>query len=128
MHLRCFVHGHEDLRHCELGRLYLRCEVCGRETRGWTLDLPAPRSRLLGWIHRERQSELQAPRSATGGVASIAERRLDLMRRPTYPRTFERLGDSGKSAASSMAPNRGRGSRAAERTDEGEEHHRKGAR
>lgn len=42
MHPRCFVLGHDDLRHREPGRVYLQCAVCGRQTPGWTLDLPAP--------------------------------------------------------------------------------------
>lgn len=43
MHLRCFFHGHQDLRQHAPGRLFLRCTACGRETPGWVLDVPGPR-------------------------------------------------------------------------------------
>lgn len=43
MRLRCLVRGHEDLWQCDPGRVFLCCAACGRETAGWTLDLPAPR-------------------------------------------------------------------------------------
>ena len=43
MHLRCFFHGHQDLRQHAPGRLFLRCTACGRETPGWVLDIPGPR-------------------------------------------------------------------------------------
>lgn len=46
MHLRCLVHGHQDLWYCEPRRVFLRCAECERETPGWTLDLPAPRQRF----------------------------------------------------------------------------------
>jgi len=48
MHLRCLVHGHQDLRHWEPGRLFLRCLACGRETPGWTLDVPASQGCVTG--------------------------------------------------------------------------------
>ena len=43
MHLRCFFHGHQDLRQHTPGRLFLRCTACGRETPGWVLDISGPR-------------------------------------------------------------------------------------
>ena len=46
MHLRCLVHGHQDLLHYESRRVFLSCAECQRETPGWTLDLPAPRQRF----------------------------------------------------------------------------------
>jgi len=46
MRLQCLVHGHQDLWNREPRRVFLRCAECGRETPGWTLDLPAPRQRF----------------------------------------------------------------------------------
>ena len=51
MHLRCLVHGHQNLWHWEPGHIFLRCGECGRETPGWTLDLPTPRRRFAHIAH-----------------------------------------------------------------------------
>ena len=53
MRLRCFIHGHQDLRRHAEGRMWLQCALCGRETRGWVLDLPGPR-RLGGLDSQSR--------------------------------------------------------------------------
>lgn len=52
MHLRCLVHGHQDLLHYESRRVFLHCAECGRETPGWTLDLPALRQRFAARVLR----------------------------------------------------------------------------
>jgi hypothetical protein len=38
--LRCVFLGHDDSFAREPYRLFLRCDVCGRETRGWTVGRP----------------------------------------------------------------------------------------
>jgi hypothetical protein len=36
--LRCLLLGHDDLMVRTPKRLWLRCDHCGRETQGWTLN------------------------------------------------------------------------------------------
>jgi hypothetical protein len=38
--LRCLVFGHDDTLAREPKRLFLRCDLCGRQTRGWTIGPP----------------------------------------------------------------------------------------
>ncbi len=40
--LRCLLVGHDDRFKREPDRLYLRCEECGRMTRGWAIATNAP--------------------------------------------------------------------------------------
>ncbi len=53
---------HEDMIHFEPGRVYLRCERCGRVAAGWTLDLPGP---------RRVADEQRVARSRIGSVAPL---------------------------------------------------------
>ena len=78
MHLRCFFHGHQDLRQHAPGRLFLRCTACGRETPGWVLDIPGPRylfplgTRELhgtGRLTIVGRHQSQSNRPHTGGIA-----------------------------------------------------------
>lgn len=62
MHLRCLVHGHQDLCHFEPRRVFLGCVECGRETPGWTLDLPAPRQRFADVARILRSCDSITPR------------------------------------------------------------------
>jgi hypothetical protein len=41
--LRCLLVGHDDRLKRLPNRLFLRCEECGRATRGWTIAANAPR-------------------------------------------------------------------------------------
>jgi hypothetical protein len=41
--LRCLLAGHDDRLKRLPNRLFLRCEECGRVTRGWTIAANAPR-------------------------------------------------------------------------------------
>jgi len=34
----CAISGHEYLMHMSRKRIFLRCSLCHRETRGWDLD------------------------------------------------------------------------------------------
>lgn len=52
MHWWCLVGRHQDLLHFDARRVFLGCVECGRETRGWTLDFPAPRPRFAGVTSR----------------------------------------------------------------------------
>jgi hypothetical protein len=38
--LRCLLFGHDDTLAREPRRLFLRCDLCGRQTRGWTIGPP----------------------------------------------------------------------------------------
>jgi hypothetical protein len=38
----CLLIGHDDYLCRATGRLYLRCERCGRETRGWVVGKTPP--------------------------------------------------------------------------------------
>lgn len=38
--LRCLLLGHDDMIAREPKRLFLRCDLCGRQTRGWTIGPP----------------------------------------------------------------------------------------
>jgi hypothetical protein len=38
--LRCLLLGHDDTIAREPKRLFLRCNLCGRQTRGWTIGPP----------------------------------------------------------------------------------------
>lgn len=38
--LRCLLFGHDDTLAREPERLFLRCDLCGRQTRGWTIGSP----------------------------------------------------------------------------------------
>jgi hypothetical protein len=38
--LRCLLFGHDDTLAREPKRLFLRCDLCGRQTRGWTIGPP----------------------------------------------------------------------------------------
>ena len=38
--LRCLMFGHDDTLAREPRRLFLRCELCGRQTCGWTIGPP----------------------------------------------------------------------------------------
>ncbi len=40
--MACFGQ-HDDLLHFEADRIYLQCQMCGRETNGWNLDEKPPR-------------------------------------------------------------------------------------
>jgi len=33
----CWFRGHDDITHFGAGRIYIRCQTCGRETPGWRL-------------------------------------------------------------------------------------------
>ena len=37
--LRCLLFGHDDLVRRAAGRMFLECAECGRETRGWSVDV-----------------------------------------------------------------------------------------
>jgi hypothetical protein len=38
--VRCLLFGHDDMLAREPRRLFLRCDLCGRQTRGWTIGPP----------------------------------------------------------------------------------------
>ena len=37
--LRCLLFGHDDLVRRVAGRMFMECAECGRETRGWDVDV-----------------------------------------------------------------------------------------
>jgi hypothetical protein len=37
------VHGHDNLTIFEINRMYPRCQSCGHESPGWTLDAAPPK-------------------------------------------------------------------------------------
>lgn len=43
----CGIRGHDDHVRASGNRMFLRCLACGRETRGWAIDVDdTPRSRI----------------------------------------------------------------------------------
>ncbi len=72
MHIGCLLWGHDDRQHHSPDRLFLRCEICGRETAGWALDFPRPRYLFPLYTRRLRRPGNPAARaSATAALARI---------------------------------------------------------
>jgi hypothetical protein len=76
--LRCAWRGHEDLRTFRRRGVALACAECGRQTPGWDLSGPAPRTRYA--THDRRRLSVGDPVRWCAGVKRKAARRTAIWR------------------------------------------------
>ncbi len=54
----CLLTGHDDMMVREVGRMWLRCQRCGRDTPGWCLEGSLAVARSSTWRTSHRTSTI----------------------------------------------------------------------
>ena len=68
----CLLLGHDDMMARAAGRMWLRCQHCGRDTPGWTVGPGRTRFTMKSFV---RHSLEVSPRSTPDTDGSMAEAR-----------------------------------------------------